>query len=136
MPPSHVEGAHEIDVLGWLATWVVSVATVAFFNPYGPANAFLPFRQLSASRMTSQSADWIPLLSLESILAAWFPATIGRDALHPPFGDHSRADRSDPCIRRNSSRLSRPFTGKTGPEVLMEVLIPLLLLSWRSGFAE
>ena len=128
MPPSHVEDAHEIDVLGWLITWVVSVATVAFFNPYGPANAFLPFRQLSASRMTSQSTDWIPLLHWNQFWQHGFlqpldvtpfllllVITVGLIAATLVSGG----------IRQ---RLSRPFTGKTGPEVLMEVLIPLLLL--------
>ena len=128
MPPSNIEDAHEFDVLGWLVTWVVSVAIVVFFNPYGPANALLPFRQLSASQMTSQSADWIPLLDWNQFWQHGFlqpldvtpfllllVITVGLVAAALVSGG----------IRE---MLDRRFAGELRPEVLMEVLIPLLLL--------
>jgi hypothetical protein len=128
VPPSNVEDAHELDVVGWLVTWVVSVAIVAFFNPYGPANALLPFRQLSASRMTSQSADWIPLLDWNQFWQHGFLQPLDVTPflllLAITVGLVAAALVSS-GIRE---RMSRRFTDKGRPEALMEVLIPLLLL--------
>jgi hypothetical protein len=128
MPPSHIEDARKLDVLGWLITWVVSVAIVAFFNPYGPANALLPFRQLSASRMTSQSADWIPLLDWNQFWQHGFlqPLDVTPFLLLLAItGGLVAATLVSGGIREI---LGRRFAGKLRPEVLMEVLIPLMLL--------
>jgi hypothetical protein len=128
IPPSNIEGTHKLDVLGWLVTWVVSVAIVALFNPYGPANALLPFRQLSASRMTSQSADWIPLLDRNQFWQHGFlqPLDVTPFLLLLAItGGLVAAALVSNGIRE---KLGRRFTGKMRPEVLMEVLIPLLLL--------
>jgi hypothetical protein len=127
-PPSNIEDAHELDVLGWLVTWVVSVAIIAFFNPYGPANALLPFRQLSASQMTSQSADWIPLLDWNQFWQHGFLQPFDVTPFLLLFvltGGLAAAALASGGFRE---RLSRRFTGKMRPEALMEVLIPLLLL--------
>ncbi|MEW6347706.1 MAG: hypothetical protein AB1646_01475 [Thermodesulfobacteriota bacterium] len=55
------------DPLGWCVTLLLSVGVLAFVNPYGPANVSMPFRQLSATSVTSHSTDWVPLLDLRSL---------------------------------------------------------------------
>ena len=128
MPPSNIEDARELDVLGWLITWVASVAIVVFFNPYGPANALLPFRQLSASRMTSQSADWIALVDWSQFWQHGFLQSLDVRPFLLLFvftGGLVAVALASGGIRET---LERRFAGKLRPEVLMEVLIPLLLL--------
>ncbi len=58
------------DPLGWFVTLVLAAGLMACANPYGPANLFMPFRQVSASSITAQSTDWLPLLDL-SVLQHW-----------------------------------------------------------------
>jgi hypothetical protein len=116
------------DVSGWLATWVASVAIMAFVNPYGPANALMPFRQLSASRMTSQSADWIPLLDWNQFWQHGFlqPLDVKPFLILLVFTGALFASALISTSMR--SRLCRPLTGRVRPETLMEALIPVVLM--------
>ncbi len=125
---SDIKDAGKYDVLGWLIALVASVAIVAFLNPYGPANALMPFRQLSASRMTSQSADWIALLDWNQFWQHGFlqPVDVKPFLLLLVFtGVLAGAALASGGI---GEKLARRFAGRARPESLMEVIIPLVLL--------
>lgn len=51
----------------WFMTLAACLLVAVFANPYGPANLFMPHRQLSAATVTAQSADWAPLLDWTSL---------------------------------------------------------------------
>jgi hypothetical protein len=116
------------DPYGWLATWLASVAVLSFVNPYGTANALMPFRQLSASHMTSQSADWVALLDWSQF---W-----QHGLLQPldvkPFLILLTFIGALLAILLTSSgfrkKLRQTMAGRLQPEALMEVLIPIALV--------
>jgi hypothetical protein len=126
--PATQDTTGRCDILGWLATWLASVAIVALVNPYGPENALLPFRQLSASRMTSRSADWISLLNWNQFWQHGFlqPVDVKPFLILLAFaGALFVIALSSPGTR---SRFYRPLAGKIPPEALMEALIPIILM--------
>ncbi|HMK35057.1 MAG TPA: hypothetical protein VK463_08325 [Desulfomonilaceae bacterium] len=55
------------DIKGWFVAAVVAVPVMAFVNPYGPDNLRIPFRQLTASSVTAQWVDWMPLLDFSTL---------------------------------------------------------------------
>ncbi len=127
--PPDIAHTHDCDVRGWLVTWLIAIAIVAFFNPYGPANALMPFRQLFASRMTSQSADWIALLDWNQFWRHGFlqPLDASPFLLFLVFtGGLAAAVLFSGGIRET---FSRRFAGKLRPETLMGLLIPTVLLA-------
>ena len=60
-------------------TLVLAVGLAATLNPYGPANLTMPFRQVSASAITTQSTDWVPLLNMNALhnLGFFQPLDVG-----------------------------------------------------------
>ncbi len=128
LPASFAESGRESDVRGWLTTWLLAIGVVAFLNPYGLANLTMPFHQLSASRMTSQSVDWIPLLKwdqfwrhglLQPLDVKPFLFLLAFSAALVATGLTFRG------VRQN---LVGQFTSKPLPTVLMEILILSMLL--------
>ena len=128
VPSSRVEYVDDSDVSGWLTTWLLSIAIMAFLNPYGPANFMMPFHQLSASRMTSQSADWIPLLNWDQLWShgLFRPLDVKPFLFLIAFsGALAAAALTSGRIRET---LGRRLTNKSLPAALIEVIIPLTLL--------
>jgi hypothetical protein len=115
------------DAIAWLITLLVAIAVVAFVNPYGTANLEMPFRQLSASPMTSRSADWVPLFHWQQLWAKGFLQPldvkpylvfVGATFLLAVLAAVNASARQ--CLRQLCSR-------KATAEVVMEALIPLVL---------
>lgn len=50
-------------VMRWILVAAVSIAACAFLNPYGLSNLTMPFVQMGAGIVTSNSSDWLPLLN-------------------------------------------------------------------------
>lgn len=54
------------EVWGWILTGFLSLIVMAFLNPYGPANLFMPFQQSESSVWTKDVLFWRPLLRITS----------------------------------------------------------------------
>jgi hypothetical protein len=115
------------EAAAWLITFLVAFGLVALLSPYGTANLEMPFRQLSASPMTSRSADWVPLLNWDQIS--------GRRFLQPldvkpylVFVAATLVLAVLMAVNENTRRcFQRLALAKEKPEILMEALIPLVL---------
>jgi len=62
---SGVDGAVAVSPaapIGWLAAVATVAAAMAFFNPYGPENLMMPFRQFFGTDRTVPWKDWLALL--------------------------------------------------------------------------
>lgn len=125
---SEAQGTARGDAAAWLATFLVGIGLVALLNPYGTANLEMPFRQLSASPMTSRSADWVALLNWEQMWAKGFlqpldvkPYLVFVAATLILAGLTAMNEGARKCLWRLCSR-------KGMPELTMEALIPLVLL--------
>lgn len=115
------------DALAWLMTFLAAFGVVGLLNPYGLSNLAMPFRQLSASPMTGQSADWVSLLNWDQI---WLRSFLQPLDVRPYLFFVAVTlvlavlAAVDGRVRRAFQRL---FPGKGNPEIIMEGLIPLVL---------
>jgi len=54
------------DIEAWLVTLGLCLPVMAFANPYGPGNLFMPFRQTGAVMWTASVGLWQPLVKIGS----------------------------------------------------------------------
>jgi hypothetical protein len=63
---------HGGSTIKWATTLGICIPIIAYANPFGPANIFMPFRQTGAEKWTSNMPDWYPLLHWDSIFNIGF----------------------------------------------------------------
>ncbi len=128
MPASLVEYTDKGDVSGWVTTFLLAVPIMAFVNPYGPANIMMPFHQLSASRMTSQSVDWMPLLNWNQLWLHGFLQPLDVKPFLFLLAFSAVLAAAVLTFRGARETLVRRLAGKLLSGTLMEFLVPLTLL--------
>lgn len=120
------------EVPAWGLTLLAAVLLAAFVNPYGPANLLLPYRQLSAQSVTGLSADWLPLLQWKTFAdqSLFHPLDVRPFLLTilsmivlavAVFGTQ--------MSRRTPPRLFSWVKSRDRADLVMEILIPLLLIT-------
>ncbi len=120
--------ASKTDPIGWLITLAIAFLGMAFLNPYGPSNLLMPFRQISASSVTAQSTDWVPLVQLESVFSQGFLQPL--DVL--PFVGAllliAVLSLATLLVGGIEATCSAVFRERPRADVVMEVLMPLVLV--------
>jgi hypothetical protein len=109
-------------------TFLAAFGVVGLVNPYGASNLAMPFRQLSASSMTSQSADWVSVLNRSQV---WIRGFLQPLDVRPYlfFAGSTAVLAVLAAVNDDTRKVFRTLCpGKYRAAIVMEALIPLVLL--------